>query len=141
MTNQSANTGKALGAIDFEAVDLDTARHALDSPPPGVEERKRLRPGYWEERRRPLTATDRALAGAALEWIVRLPPALRPRALAERYPRVVNLIAETWSTPQQWRGTFDELMFDSRGARQGFPHEIELELQSLRRYREGLMAE
>lgn len=128
----------ALEALEFELTDFDTARQALDELPAGVEEVHRLEPGYWESRRRPAMPTDRALAGAALDWMVRLPPALRPRLLAERYPRLVNLIAETWTHPHHWEHTFDELLFDQRGGRQGFPPEVQMELKGLRRYRESL---
>ena len=140
-SSKSPNDGSQknnLGDIEFELTDFDTARHALDDLPAGVAEVHRLTPGYWEERRRASQPTDRALLGSALEWIVRLPPTLRPRRLAERYPRVLNSIAETWTSPDKWEQTFDDLLSDQRGGRKGFPYEIEVELKALRRYREGL---
>lgn len=139
MPSTSSRPPQSLDAIEFELTDFDTARQALDELPAGVEEVHRLEPGYWEARRRPPVPTDRALAGAALDWMVRLPPALRPRQLAERYPRVVNHIAETWTHPHHWEHTFDELLADTRGGRQGFPQELQNELKMLRRYREGLV--
>jgi hypothetical protein len=129
----------SLDGLDVEPTDFDSAPQALDDLPAGMDEVHAVKPGYWEARRRPTLPTDRALAGAALDWMVRLPPALRPRQLAERYPRVVNHIAETWTHPHHWEHTFDELLADTRGGRQGFPPELQDELKSLRRYREGLM--
>lgn len=124
-----------LAPLEFELTDFDTARQALDALPPGVAEVHRLQPGYWEERRRPAQPTDRALAGGSLEWMVRLPPSLRPRATAEQYPRVVNRIAASWSDPSAAWQTLDDLLEDHRGGRRGFPFEVESELKSLRRFR------
>jgi Asp-tRNA(Asn)/Glu-tRNA(Gln) amidotransferase A subunit family amidase len=138
MIGQATQGKNDFDALEFELTDLDSARHALDSLPAGVEEVKRLRPGYWEERRRSPLPTDRAMAGAALEWLSRLPAEVRPRSLPEQYPRVVNRLADNWTSAQQCQATFDELMLDHRGGRRGFPHEIELELQRLRNYRAGL---
>jgi hypothetical protein len=127
-----------LGALEFEFTDLDSARHALDELPAGVEEIKRLRPGYWESQRRAPLPTDRAVAGTTLDWLGRLPAQVRPRSLVERYPRVANRLAETWYSAQRCQETFDELMVDHRGGRHGFPIEIETELKGLRSYRAGL---
>jgi hypothetical protein len=125
-------------ALEFELTDLDTARHALDALPPGVEEVQRMRPGYWNERRRRPLPTDRALAGIALEWLTRLPADVRPVATAERFPRLINQLAETWTSAQRCQETFEELLLDHRGGRRGFPFEVENELRGLRRYRAGL---
>ena len=69
---------RPIGTIDFELTDFEDARHVLDDLPPGVAEAKHLLPGYWEQQRRKSVPTDRALTGAAMDWVIRLPPALRP---------------------------------------------------------------
>ncbi len=127
-----------LDPIEFELTDLDTARQALDDLPPGVAEVRRLSPGYWEQRRRPPAPTDRALAGPTLDWIARLPPAVRPAHLAERFPRVANQLAMTWSSGMQCSAAFDDLLVDHRGGRHGFPYDVEAELKGLREYRRVL---
>jgi hypothetical protein len=127
-----------LGAFEYELTDLTSARHALDEMPAGVEEIKRLKPGYWETRRRTPLPTDRALAGTTLEWLGRLPAEFRPSRMVERYPRVVNHIAETWYSAARCQQTFEDLLIDHRGGRHGFPLEVETELKRLRHYRAGL---
>ena len=126
------------GAIEFELADFDEAREALDALPPGVAEVRRLSPGYWEQRRRQVMPTDRALTGVSLEWLTRLPPKVRPGRAAERYPRVVNQIAQTWASGAQCTATFDDLLVDHRGGRHGFPYDVEVELKGLREYRRVL---
>ena len=80
-------------AIDFELVPVDAARAVHDEPPAGVESLPTLVPGYWVERRRKPGASDRALTGSAIDWLLALPAAVRPKLLCERYPRVVNAVA------------------------------------------------
>ena len=85
------------GSIDFELTDFEDARHVLDDLPPGVIESKHLQPGFWEEQRRKPVATDRALTGLAMDWVIGLPAALRPHAMCEHFPRVANAIAVAWA--------------------------------------------
>jgi hypothetical protein len=79
-------------------------------------------------------ASDRALTGTALDWLIKLPAELRPRQLSESYPRVVNLIAEYWGHPERRIEVLDELLIDSRGKRQGFPPAETHELRNLRKH-------
>lgn len=134
----STTPQKNLDALEFELTDFDTARQALDELPPGVAEIHRLSPGYWEQRRRPSAPTDRALSGATLEWLARLPPTLRPAKLTERFPRVANQLALAWSSGVQCAATFDDLLTDHRGGRHGFPYDVEAELKGLKEYRQVL---
>jgi ankyrin repeat protein len=54
-----------------------------------------------------------------------------PKALNEKFPRIVNKIVELWGTPGL-DDYFHELMVDARGtSRQGFPPEIAKEIFSL----------
>ena len=120
------------GSIEFELTELEHARLALEEPPEGVDKVPTLAPQYWEQRRRKPVATDRALQGRTIEWLLKLPAELRPRELCDRYPRAANAIATAW-----WAGervaVLDELLSDRRGGnRRGFPPEVKSELQALR---------
>lgn len=120
-----------LGALDFELTDFDEARQAMDELPPGVGTVRTLEPGYWESRRRKAEVTDRALTGAAIDWMLALPPDLRPKALCERYPRVANALAAAWPDPGDRRAAMERLANDERGQRAGFPHAVRMEIEML----------
>jgi hypothetical protein len=64
----------------------------------------------------------------------RLPLHVCPRQLATQYPRIVNLIALQWNDSNACSAYLEELLVDRRGARQGFPSVVELELVKLRDY-------
>src|SRR5262245_20854008 len=74
------------------------------------------------------------LTGEALRLLVKLSATVGLRELSERFPRVLNRIAELWSKPQQADRYFDELLLYSRGVRQGFPQSVLSEITSLRHY-------
>lgn len=135
----TTNSRDDLDSIEFELTDFHSARQALEAPPPGVAEVRRLSPGYWEQRRRQPAPTDRALSGISMDWMARLPPTVRPARTAERYPRVVNQIAQNWMIGSQCSATFDDLLLDRRGGRLGFPYDVEVELKGLREYRQVLI--
>ena len=86
MSSQSSPPdSRPLGTIEFELTDLSDARQVMDDLPPGVRELEKLAPGYWEQRRRKSLVTDRALTGAALDWLIKLPPEVRPRPCASSF--------------------------------------------------------
>lgn len=120
-------------AFEFEITDFTTARAELDRPPAGVGRVAELQPGYWEQRRRKAQASDRALTGATIDWVLALPPSLRPRRLCEHYPRVANAIADAWRDPIERKRVLDDLLSDRRGGRRGFPLEVVQEVEALRR--------
>jgi hypothetical protein len=122
------------GSIDFELTDFLSARSALDELPEGVMEAKALRQGGWEGQRRKPVASDRALTGAALDWLMALPADLRPRRLCESFPRIVNLVATQWADPVRRMAVLNGLLVDSRGNRRGFPPEELREIQLLRHH-------
>jgi len=122
------------GSIDFELTDLSDARRALDLPPPGLVEAQQLQPDYWTARRRSQLPTDRALTGAAMDWVVRLPAEVRPLILCERFPRVANACAQAWVNPEHRASLLAGLLTDRRGKRRGFPAEVQAELERLERY-------
>jgi hypothetical protein len=121
-------------SIDFELTDFEDARHALEELPPGIESVKNLRPGYWEQQRRKPLATDRALTGGSMEWVISLPPTLRPHTLCEQFPRIVNLVAECWPDVSRSSAILDQLVNDRRGNRRGFPPAVQTELAALQNY-------
>ncbi len=119
------------GSIDFEITDFEHARQALDELPPGIAEVKHLQPGYWEQQRRKPTPVDRALTGAAMDWVISLPPTLRPHITCEQFPRVVNAIASAWADAAYSLQVLDHMINDYRGGRRGFPAAVQQELQAL----------
>jgi len=131
MASQQPPRPPSPGSIDFEITDFDSARQALDELPPGIEEVKHLQPGYWEQQRRKPTPIDRALTGAAMDWVIGLPPALRPHATCEHFPRVVNAIASAWADPAHSLLVLDHMINDHRGGRRGFPAAVQQELAAL----------
>lgn len=120
-----------LGAIDFEQTDFDDARRALDELPSGLVELQRLREGGWESRRRKPLPADRALTGAAMDWVIGLPPSLRPHATCEQFPRVANVIAASWRDLPFSLRVIDHMINDYRGGRRGFPVDVQRELLAL----------
>jgi hypothetical protein len=71
---------------------------------------------------------------ATFKWVAKLPRAIRPLALLQQYPRIVNVMAQTWSDPPAFRDYMFELLIDRRGGRQGFPQNLRCELLALRAY-------
>ena len=130
---QKPPTSKPLppGTIEFEPTDFGDARRALDELPAGIAEVQRLRAGDWEAQRRKPLPTDRALTGAAMDWVIGLPQALRPKATCEQFPRVVNLLAESWGDARYSVQVIDHMVNDYRGGRRGFPAPVLAELQLL----------
>jgi hypothetical protein len=122
-------------SIDFEITDFDQARQVLNDLPPGVGRVKTLEPGFWEHQRRKPVPTDRALTGAAMDWVIGLPIALRPHAACEQFPRVVNAIAGAWSDTAFSVQVLDHMINDYRGGRRGFPADVQRELAALLAHR------
>ncbi len=118
-------------SIDFELTDFEDARHVLDDLPPGIVESKHLQPGYWEQQRRRPVATDRALTGMAMDWVIKLPPSLRPHATCEQFPRVINAIAGAWADRPYSVQVLEHMINDYRGGRRGFPSSVKGELAAL----------
>jgi hypothetical protein len=85
------------------------------------------------QHQRRATPSNEPLA-ATFKWMASLPPAIRPLALLKQYPRIVNVMAQTWSDPPAFRDYMFELLIDRRGGRQGFPETVRCELLALRTY-------
>ncbi|RCW75603.1 hypothetical protein [Pseudorhodoferax soli] len=83
---------------------------------------------------------DDSLQRLTMAWMKALPESVRPHQCARRHPRVLNNIAALWGLPLRCLDYLDELQADQRGHRQGFGHEIALELRRLRTRRVALVA-
>ncbi len=87
--------------------------------------------------RRPKINVVNRLLASTIDWLASLPPNVRPLALATRFPRVANRIAQEWAEPSACRRDFEELVYDNRGNRKGFPPDVLDELLALRDYYYG----
>lgn len=125
------------GSIDFEVTDFDEARRVLDQLPAGVEEMRRLKPADWPAHRRKPLPTDRALTGQAMDWVIGLPPSLRPHGACEQFPRVVNAVAASWDDAAYSLQVLDHMINDYRGGRRGFPAAVKAELLALYEHQRG----
>ena len=125
-----------LDALDFEITDFDEARRVLDELPAGLAQMQQTTPGYWEHKRRGQLPSDRALTGTAMDWIVALPPTIRPHTTSEQFPRVVNAIAESWDDVPLCMRVLDHMINDYRGGRRGFPATVQAELGALMRHQQ-----
>jgi len=128
----------AAGGLDFQAVSLDSARAALDELPSGVARALDAMPGYWQKNRRLPLPSDRALTGRAMDWSTQLPENVRPLVTAERYPRILNALADAWSDSNERTQIFDHLLNDRRTGRRGFPIDVEREISALCLYASSL---
>ena len=71
----------------------------------------------------------------AAEALLRSVPAdCQPRVLAEKFPRILNRMAEIWRRPSLMDAYFDELLVDTRGGRQGFPLDVLFDITSLKEH-------
>lgn len=122
------------GSIEFELTDFDDARRALDELPAGVAEMQRMRQGDWDGQRRKPLPSDRALTGEAMDWVMSLPPGLRPHASCEQFPRVINAVAASWGDLAYSLQVIDHMINDYRGGRRGFPATVQAELQALHQH-------
>jgi len=117
--------------IPFEKVSVaeaKVARDAQDAATPDVPKKD------WTAKRRAQEAEKVRVNKDILAWLEKMPPEVRPRAMAIQYPRIFNKIAALWSKPLLCEKYLDELMMDDRGTRQGFPEDVATELSSLKMY-------
>jgi len=126
------------GLIEFEFTNVDDARKEAVRPA-AVVALERLLPSHWEEQRRPLSPSDRALTGKAIDWLLALPEPKRPKALCEQFPRIANHLAEHWSDPLGTQLELMRLLADERGGRKGFSLQIEQEIGHLAAHVQSLV--
>jgi hypothetical protein len=136
MTTRRPKPLPHLDALDFEITDFDEARRALDELPAGLQQMQQKSAGYWDHKRRGALPSDRALTGTAMDWVVSLPPTIRPHSTCEQFPRVANAIAESWSDARLCKSVLDHMLNDYRGGRRGFPATVQAELGMLMRHQQ-----
>ena len=71
---------------------------------------------------------------ATVNWFEALPAEVRPYAVAEKYARIANLLAQQWNDDKACRAYFDDLLMGRRSKRRGFPVNVRRELWLLREY-------
>ena len=74
------------------------------------------------------------LLPASNRWLKSLPQEVRPIALATKYARIVNLLAQHWDDHDASSTFFDHLLSDRRGNRQGFPVAVKSDIRILQEY-------
>lgn len=75
------------------------------------------------------------------EWVAGLPSQLVPHGMIESYPRIAYRIAKYWSDPYKMQQYFNDLVFDNRGGRQGFPGVVAKEILALHQFYEEKLVE
>jgi hypothetical protein len=83
------------------------------------------------EQRQPPSPYDRTLVPATVNWMRELPAVVCPRETASWFPRIVNRLARYWDSTAMVESIFDELLFERRRGRKGFPPKIQSELRAL----------
>ena len=86
----------------------------------------------FDHLRNPNPGTPQTLELATVTWMNSLEEKKRPVTLADKFPRIANRLAAIWTNEATTISYLDELMFDDRGHRKGFPMTIGLELATLK---------
>lgn len=119
--------------LEFELTDIEDARRVLDAESVSQFDVAAIdSPAHWKRVRRASLPTDRALTGRAIDWLLALPPSLRPETLSHQFPRIVNALTEVWDEPGECQAALDKLLRDGRKGRKGFPPKVQHELVALR---------
>lgn len=118
-----------MDSIPFEKISVDEAKEALK-----VQETKVPAPPEknWSPQRHTQSSGEVNVTKDVMAWLSKLPPEVRPRALAVQFPRIFNKIAALWAFPLQCEDLLNELLLDERGTRKGFPPDVAQELTMLK---------
>jgi len=123
------------GGLEFELTDIAEARRVLDTESVSqFDVATVVSPEHSKRLRRGTLPTDRALTGRAIDWLLALPPTLRPQSLSLQFPRIINALAEVWHEPEQCQVLFDRLLCNGRHGRKGFPIVVRDELVALQKW-------
>lgn len=110
----------------YEKVSLAEAKDVLKGPPA---EKK-----SYEHMRKPQDPAQIRLKETTMKWLLAFPAESRPLALAKKYPRIANLLAELWPFPAQFEAKLNEYMLDDRPSRQGFPPDVAMDFAKLKQH-------
>lgn len=113
-------------ALEFERVSISDARGSFESTyrvPEAPKTYVRAAP-----------AEPTSLTSSSREWLAELPAEVRPTELAAHFPRVANELSARWRKVSACEQYLDDLVFDRRGGRTGFPRNIGHEINGLRDY-------
>ncbi len=117
--------------IPFAKVSIEEAKASLQTG--GAQTRVQPQVSTrWETRRKPQQAIVQDLETQTFKWLATLPKETRPTALAVKFPRIANRLAEVWKRPLQCERYLDDLMIDRRGGRQGFPSDVAADIAKLK---------
>jgi len=117
--------------LEFERVTIESLQAAQRGEPKGPEGRSERE---YSASRAAESSAGSCLSEQAESWLLALPEAVRPNALAASHPRVVNRMCQFWRRPTEMDRYFEDLLTDRRGGRQGFPFNIANEIASLSEY-------
>jgi len=123
---------KMLEALDFEPVDVEEAKKALDRDglignlAPTRSQMQASRPEVMRQ-----APARQELPTTTVRWALTLPTENRPLFLLTHYPKIANKLAEIWSNRASVQRCLDDLMLDHRGDRAGFPQEAFNDLMRL----------
>ena len=113
-------------SLEFERISVSDVRREIDGEHKRNEERKCI------AQRAPQASA--VLSDETSRWIAALPANVRPIALARKFPRIANSIAELWRRVASCEEYLGTLVVDLRGDRSGFPPDVAQELTALRNY-------
>ena len=120
-------------AMEFEPVALDKLRQAERLKQLESELHKTLQTTQTLSRRKTYENLQR-LSPMATRLLEILPESVSVSALLERFPRILNRLAEDWRDPERFNATMHSYFVDDRGGRQGFPLDVLQELMDLHTY-------
>ena len=110
--------------ITFEKVSLAEAKRVHDGTA------QRTSRHDWSSRRA-ANDQDEPLREATVAWMAGLPDGVRPKHLAQRFPRIANKICAMWKHPVRCSTYIAGLLIVGRVRREGFPMPVAKEIGKL----------
>lgn len=121
--------------IPFEKVSLQEAKAVLDR-----NKETPVREKNWGAIREATAPRNTEITEQAWKWLESLPQQVQPGSILQRFPRILNKIAELWPRPAQCEKYLDALILDHRGSRKGFPPDVAKEIALLKTHLNPPMA-
>jgi hypothetical protein len=113
--------------IPFEKVSLQEAKAVLDR-----DQSAPIPQRNWAAVREANVAKHTEITERAWTWLEALPRDVQPGSIVQRFPRILNKLAELWPRPVQCEKYLDALILDHRGSRKGFPPDVAKEIALLK---------